>query len=147
MSHQPIGNHGLRIFWYGQISPWASPSRLSNVRIALVSFLSGGYNLHRFSDAIGLVIKGIQSLQTFCATALICRVNHLNKWERINLIITGRLTKKMKFHVKIVNHTKWVLQNIPTECLWSERWSVWGYVGVESAQSSNVIFLDQIIVK
>ena len=32
MSHQPIGNHG-------QISPWASPSRLSDVRMALVSFL------------------------------------------------------------------------------------------------------------
>ena len=29
MSHQPIGNHGLRFFEYGQISPWASPSRLS----------------------------------------------------------------------------------------------------------------------
>ena len=39
MSHQPIGNHGLRIFWYGQISPWASPSRLSDVRMALLSFL------------------------------------------------------------------------------------------------------------
>ena len=39
MSHQPIGNHGLRIFCYGQISPWASPSRLSDVRMALVSFL------------------------------------------------------------------------------------------------------------
>ena len=25
--------------------------------MALVSFLSGGYNLHRFSDAIGLVIN------------------------------------------------------------------------------------------
>ena len=47
VSHQHIGN--------GQISPWASPSRLSNVRMALVSFISGGYNLHRFSDAIGLV--------------------------------------------------------------------------------------------
>ena len=37
MSHQPIGNDGLRI--YGQISPWASPSRVSDVRMALVSFL------------------------------------------------------------------------------------------------------------
>ena len=53
--HQPIGNHGLRIFWYGQISPWAPPSRLSDVGMALLSFLSGGYNLHWFSDAIGLV--------------------------------------------------------------------------------------------
>ena len=39
MVNQPIGNHGLRIFLYGQISPWASPSRLSNVRVALVIFL------------------------------------------------------------------------------------------------------------
>ena len=46
-------NHGLRIFSYGQISPWASP-RLSDVLMAL-GFLSGGYNLHRFSDAIDLV--------------------------------------------------------------------------------------------
>ena len=29
--HQPMGNHGLRIFSYCQISPWASPSRLSDV--------------------------------------------------------------------------------------------------------------------
>ena len=42
--------------WAKNLLIWASPSRLSNVRMALVSFLSGGYNLHRFSDAIGLVI-------------------------------------------------------------------------------------------
>ena len=35
-----------------------------------------------------------------------------------------------------MNHTKWVLQKIPSECLWCERWPVWGYVDVESAQSS-----------
>ena len=25
---------------------------------------------------------------------------------------------------------------IPSECLWCERWPVWRYIGVESAQSS-----------
>ena len=24
MVNQPMGNHGLRIFWCGQISPWAT---------------------------------------------------------------------------------------------------------------------------
>ena len=41
-----------------------------------------------------------------------------------------------KWFMIIVNHTTWVLQKIPSECLWCERWPVWGYVGVESAQSS-----------
>ena len=27
------------------------------------------------------------------------------------------------------------------ECLWYVRWPVWGYVGVESAQSSSVVDL------
>ena len=27
-------------------------------------------------------------------------------------------------------------KKIPSECLWFERWPVWGYVGIESAQSS-----------
>ena len=26
---------------------------------------------------------------------------------------------------------------LPSECLWRERWPVWGYVCVESAQSSS----------
>ena len=30
--------------------------------MALVSFLSGGYNLHRFSDAIGLVVYDYDQL-------------------------------------------------------------------------------------
>ena len=25
---------------------------------------------------------------------------------------------------------------IPNECLWHEKWPVWGYVGIELAQSS-----------
>ena len=29
-------------------------------------------------------------------------------------------------------------KNISSECLWCERWPVWGYVGVELAQSSLV---------
>ena len=29
MSHQPVGNHGLKMFWCGQILPWVPPSRLS----------------------------------------------------------------------------------------------------------------------
>ena len=39
-------------------------------------------------------------------------------------------------NVLIVNHTKWVLQNIPNECIWHERWPVWGYVDIESMQFS-----------
>ena len=37
-----------------------------------------------------------------------------------------------KWFITIVNHenTKWVLQKIPNECLWRERWPVWGYVGI-----------------
>ena len=27
MVNQPIGNHGLGVFWCGQISPWTPPSR------------------------------------------------------------------------------------------------------------------------
>ena len=27
MENQPIGNHGLGIFWCGQVLPWAPPSR------------------------------------------------------------------------------------------------------------------------
>ena len=27
MVNQPIGNHGLGIFWCGQILPWTPPSR------------------------------------------------------------------------------------------------------------------------
>ena len=46
--------------------------------------------------------------------------------------------KKKKYFIIIVNHTKWVLQKIPSECLWCEIWPVWGYVGVESVQSSCV---------
>ena len=26
---------------------------------------------------------------------------------------------------------------LPSECLWRERWLVWGYVCIESAQSSS----------
>ena len=44
--------------------------------------------------------------------------------------------KNEKKFIIIVNHTKWVLQKIPSECLWCERVPVWGYVGIESAQSS-----------
>ena len=29
---------------------------------------------------------------------------------------------------------------IPSECLWHERWPGWGYVGVESVQSSFFSF-------
>ena len=28
---------------------------------------------------------------------------------------------------------------IPSECLWCERWPVWGYIGVSSAQSSCLL--------
>ena len=54
----------------------------------------------------------------------------------------GRLTKKMKkkkneikWFIIIVNHTEWVPQNIPNKYLWSERWDVWGYVGIRLTQS------------
>ena len=42
----------------------------------------------------------------------------------------------MKKFIIIENHTKWMLQNIPSECLRHERWPVWGYIGMESAMSS-----------
>ena len=58
MVNQPIGNHGLRVFWCGRgLVLWWN----RGVRMALVSFLSGGYNLHRFSDAIGLIFSAIYS--------------------------------------------------------------------------------------
>ena len=43
---------------YNLLTP---PSRLSNGCLALVSFLFGEYNLHRFSDALGLVVIEIES--------------------------------------------------------------------------------------
>ena len=51
----------------GQIWPWAPPSRSNNGSLVLVSCLSGGYNLHQFSDALGLVyyptaLKGCQGI-------------------------------------------------------------------------------------
>ena len=30
---------------------------------------------------------------------------------------------------------------IPNECLWHEKWPVWEYVGIESAQSSYYVEL------
>ena len=42
--------------------------------MALVSFLSGGYNLHRFSDAIGLVFYN------FCSMARWCYLKILKWW-------------------------------------------------------------------
>ena len=34
MENQPIGYHGLGIFWCGRIRPWAPPSRSNQIRIA-----------------------------------------------------------------------------------------------------------------
>ena len=51
MVNQPIGNHGLGVFWCDYM--------------ALVSFLSGGYNLHWFWDALGKVTFVSFIKQTF----------------------------------------------------------------------------------
>ena len=46
----------------------------------------------------------------------------------------------MKRFIIIVNRIKWVLQNIPKECPWHERWLVWGYVVV--SQCNLVLYGD-----
>ena len=38
-----VGNHGLEIFRYSHILPWAPPSRSNDGSLALVNCLSGGY--------------------------------------------------------------------------------------------------------
>ena len=70
MSHHPIGNHGLRNL------SWAAPLRLSDGRLALVSFLSGGYNLHRFSDTLRLVTFVSFIKQTFCLLGVSTSCSH-----------------------------------------------------------------------
>ena len=42
---------------YNLLTP---PSRFSDGWLALVSFLSGGYNLHQFSGALGRVFLMVQ---------------------------------------------------------------------------------------
>ena len=42
---------------------------------------------------------------------------------------------KYKFYYNCESH-KMSAAKIPNECLWHERWPVWGYVGIDSAQSS-----------
>ena len=37
MVNQHSGNHGLRIFWYGRIGPWALPSRSDEDIAKLIS--------------------------------------------------------------------------------------------------------------
>ena len=44
MVTQPIGNHGLGIFWCGWISPWAllqGQTRIAKVKIAYNLFIIG----------------------------------------------------------------------------------------------------------
>ena len=80
MSHQPIGNHGLRIFLCVQISPWAPPSRLSDGSLALVSFLSGGYNLHRFSEVLhpDTFVSFIKQIICLLSVSISCFHKHLD---------------------------------------------------------------------
>ena len=55
--------------------------------------------------------------------------------------------KKCKIVITILNHTKWVLQKVPSQFLWRERWPLWGYAGVESARSSFSIMLIILCMK
>ena len=45
-----------------------------------------------------------------------------------------------------MNHTNWVVQNIPSECLCCDRWPVWEYIGIELVQytSISVVALQEI---
>ena len=70
MSHQPIGNHGLKnlLMW----SDFTLGSRLSDGRLA--SFLSGGYNLHRFALHLVTFLSFIK--QTFCLLSVSTSCSH-----------------------------------------------------------------------
>ena len=53
----------------------------------------------------------------------------------------GRLTKNEMIYNNCESNQTGAIK-IPNECLWCERWPVWGYVGAELAQSSYYYSLD-----
>ena len=94
--------------------------------LSLIIMLSSHYHLHKS--------KTLSQLTQFTGTLLLFKLtpkNEKKKWSP-----PKKKKKKKNLFIIIVNHTKWVLQKIPSEYLWCERWPVWGYVGVELAQSS-----------
>ena len=60
--------------------------------MALVSFLSGGYNLHRFSDAIGLVFNQVsvcKKINEFYLTvSLLCDVHSTSHYVILMCVLT-----------------------------------------------------------
>ena len=61
---------------------------------------------------------------------------YLGKGISSSLMLGGRYTPRQWSCYNCESH-KMSATKIPSECLWHEKWPVWGYIGIESVQSSN----------
>ena len=94
-------------------------------------------SLLRSNHNILLFYLSTNILKHKCPTKIFCYYkcilestdNHLNTVKRVNHIIEGILTKNEEMVYNNCESHKMCATKI-TECLWRERWPVWGHVGV-----------------